>query len=121
MRRLGQPGQIGGEQARIGCPQPVATGVLQRARQLAPARGGEPYYLGFFMTGAYQDSLANSHNLFGRCHEVIVRRADEEGVIMGSQGIDFNEQWSLEGHALRNEGDNEFDGDFTDRSKPCSR
>lgn len=61
-----------------------------------PARGGEPYYLGFFMTGAYQDSLANSHNLFGRCHEVIVRRADEEGVIMGSQGIDYNEQVWLE-------------------------
>lgn len=32
-------------------------------------------------------------------------------------GIDFNEQWSLEGHALRNEGDNEFDGDFTDRAE----
>ncbi len=32
-------------------------------------------------------------------------------------GIAFNEQWSLEGHALRNEGDNEFDGDFTDRSE----
>ncbi|MDR0183869.1 TonB-dependent vitamin B12 receptor [Lysobacter arvi] len=32
-------------------------------------------------------------------------------------GIDFNEQWSLEGHGLRNEGDNEFDGDFTDRAK----
>jgi arginine decarboxylase len=61
-----------------------------------PTRGGEPYYLGFFMTGAYQDSLANAHNLFGRCHEVIVRRSDEEGVIMGSQGIDFNEQVWLE-------------------------
>ncbi|MBU8977619.1 TonB-dependent vitamin B12 receptor [Lysobacter sp. MMG2] len=32
-------------------------------------------------------------------------------------GVDFNEQWTLEGHALRNEGDNEFDGDFTDRAK----
>jgi arginine decarboxylase len=61
-----------------------------------PARGGEPYYLGFFMTGAYQDSLANDHNLFGRCHEVIVRRADEEGVIMGSQGIDFDGEVWLE-------------------------
>lgn len=61
-----------------------------------PARGGEPYYLGFFMTGAYQDSLANAHNLFGRCHEVIVRRADEEGVIMGSQGIDYDEHVWLE-------------------------
>jgi arginine decarboxylase len=61
-----------------------------------PARGGEPYFLGFFMTGAYQDSLANVHNLFGRCHEVIVRRADEEGVIMGSQGIDYDENVWLE-------------------------
>ncbi|MFO7566831.1 MAG: biosynthetic arginine decarboxylase [Enhygromyxa sp.] len=61
-----------------------------------PARGGEPYYLGFFMTGAYQDSLANAHNLFGRCHEVIVRRADEEGVIMGSQGIDLSDEVWLE-------------------------
>jgi arginine decarboxylase len=33
---------------------------------------GEPYYVGFFKTGAYQDSLANEHNLFARCHEVIV-------------------------------------------------
>ncbi|MBF6024092.1 TonB-dependent vitamin B12 receptor [Lysobacter niastensis] len=32
-------------------------------------------------------------------------------------GVSFNEQWSLEGHALRNEGDNEYDGDFTDRSE----
>ncbi|GAA5082444.1 TonB-dependent vitamin B12 receptor [Lysobacter panacisoli] len=32
-------------------------------------------------------------------------------------GVQFGEQWSLEGHALRNEGDNEFDGDFTDRSE----
>ncbi|WP_245156850.1 TonB-dependent vitamin B12 receptor [Lysobacter arenosi] len=32
-------------------------------------------------------------------------------------GINLTEQWSLEGHALRNEGDNEFDGDFTDRAE----
>lgn len=32
-------------------------------------------------------------------------------------GVQLGEQWSLEGHALRNEGDNEFDGDFTDRSE----
>ena len=28
-------------------------------------REGEPYYLGIFLTGAYQDVLANAHNLFG--------------------------------------------------------
>ncbi len=40
-------------------------------------RGGEPYYLGIFLTGAYQDVLANSHNLFGRVNEAHVRVTDE--------------------------------------------
>lgn len=31
-----------------------------------------PYYLGFFLTGAYQESLANEHNLFGAIHEIEV-------------------------------------------------
>lgn len=30
---------------------------------------GEPYYLGIFLAGAYQDVLANAHNLFGRVNE----------------------------------------------------
>ncbi len=36
-------------------------------------RRGEPYYLGAFLTGAYQDVLANAHNLFGRVNEAHVR------------------------------------------------
>ena len=32
-------------------------------------RPTEPYYLGVFLTGAYQDVLANAHNLFGRVNE----------------------------------------------------
>ena len=32
----------------------------------------EPYYLGFFLVGAYQESLASEHNLFGATHEVEV-------------------------------------------------
>jgi len=36
-------------------------------------RKGEPYYLGAFLTGAYQDVLANTHNLFGRVNEAHVR------------------------------------------------
>lgn len=31
-----------------------------------------PYYIGFFLTGAYQESLANEHNLFGAIHEAEV-------------------------------------------------
>ncbi len=33
---------------------------------------GEPYYIGFFLVGAYQESLANEHNLFGAINEVEV-------------------------------------------------
>ncbi|MBM4251454.1 MAG: biosynthetic arginine decarboxylase [Deltaproteobacteria bacterium] len=29
----------------------------------------QPYYIGFFLVGAYQESLANEHNLFGAIHE----------------------------------------------------
>jgi arginine decarboxylase len=36
-------------------------------------RTGEPYYLGVFLTGAYQDVLGNAHNLFGRVNEAHVR------------------------------------------------
>jgi arginine decarboxylase len=40
-------------------------------------RDGEPYYLGVFLTGAYQDVLANSHNLFGRVNEAHIRLTPE--------------------------------------------
>ncbi len=32
----------------------------------------KPYYLGFFLVGAYQESLSNEHNLFGAIDEVEV-------------------------------------------------
>lgn len=32
----------------------------------------EPYYLGLFLTGAYQDVMGDTHNLFGRLNEVHV-------------------------------------------------
>ncbi|HEX8170375.1 MAG TPA: biosynthetic arginine decarboxylase [Thermoanaerobaculia bacterium] len=35
-------------------------------------RSGEPYYLGIFLTGAYQDIMGDIHNLFGRVNEVHV-------------------------------------------------
>ncbi|MBI2712201.1 MAG: biosynthetic arginine decarboxylase [Bdellovibrio sp.] len=35
-------------------------------------KGGEPYYLGFFLMGAYQDIMGDLHNLFGRVNEVHV-------------------------------------------------
>lgn len=42
-------------------------------------RNGEPYYLGIFLTGAYQDIMGDIHNLFGRVNEVhVYLEPDEE-------------------------------------------
>jgi arginine decarboxylase len=35
-------------------------------------KGQDPYYLGFFLMGAYQDIMGDLHNLFGRVNEVHV-------------------------------------------------
>ncbi len=39
---------------------------------------GKPYYLGVFLTGAYQDIMGDLHNLFGRVNEVHVFLEDDE-------------------------------------------
>ncbi len=36
-----------------------------------------PYYLGFFLVGAYQESLANEHNLFGAINEAEILMSPE--------------------------------------------
>jgi len=42
-------------------------------------RNGEPYFLGIFLTGAYQDIMGDIHNLFGRVNEVhVFLDSDEE-------------------------------------------
>lgn len=38
----------------------------------------EPYYLGFFLTGAYQDIMGDLHNLFGRVNEMHVFLDEDE-------------------------------------------
>ncbi|MBI1732926.1 MAG: biosynthetic arginine decarboxylase [Gammaproteobacteria bacterium] len=46
-----------------------------RDRRFLPVHGNggtDPYYLGFFLMGAYQDIMGDSHNLFGRVAEVHV-------------------------------------------------
>ena len=37
---------------------------------LHPVRPGEPYYIGIFLVGAYQDIMGDLHNLFGRSTEI---------------------------------------------------
>ncbi len=42
------------------------------------ALNGKPYFLGVFLTGAYQDIMGDLHNLFGRVNEVHVFLEDDE-------------------------------------------
>jgi len=41
-------------------------------------RKKEPYYIGVFLVGAYQDIMGDQHNLFGRVNEVHVFLEDDE-------------------------------------------
>ncbi|MGB8466751.1 MAG: biosynthetic arginine decarboxylase [Terrimicrobiaceae bacterium] len=39
---------------------------------------GDPYYIGFFLVGAYQDILGDMHNLFGRVNEMHIYLDEDE-------------------------------------------
>ncbi|MBI3300124.1 MAG: biosynthetic arginine decarboxylase [Elusimicrobia bacterium] len=51
-----------------------------RPRDTLPVHplNGEPYYLGIFLMGAYQATMGDIHNLFGRVNEVHVFEDDQE-------------------------------------------
>ena len=56
----------------------IAPAGTKNALEVHPVTEGEPYYLGFFLVGAYQDILGDIHNLFGRVTEVhVYADADE--------------------------------------------
>jgi arginine decarboxylase len=38
---------------------------IKHLLELHPLKPGEPYYLGMFLGGAYQEIMGNLHNLFG--------------------------------------------------------
>jgi len=52
----------------IGCSK---NNKLFHLHKLIP---NEPYYLGLFLTGAYQDVMGDNHNLFGRLNEIHIYR-----------------------------------------------
>jgi arginine decarboxylase len=39
---------------------------------------GQPYYIGFFLAGAYQDIMGDMHNLFGRVNEMHIFLDEDE-------------------------------------------
>jgi arginine decarboxylase len=76
LHRLDQPPERAGTLVDITCDSDgkVSRFIdLQDVRDTLPLHGlkpGEPYYLGFFLMGAYQDIMGDLHNLFGRVNEV---------------------------------------------------
>ncbi len=45
--------------------------------ELHTLQAGEPYYLGMFLVGAYQETLGNLHNLFGHTNTVHIHLASK--------------------------------------------
>ena len=43
-----------------------------------PLKTDQPYYIGLFLTGAYQDVMGDMHNLFGRLNEVHIYSYDDD-------------------------------------------
>jgi arginine decarboxylase len=52
---------------------------LEATMPVHALHNGEPYYLGFFMVGAYQEILGDMHNLFGDTDSVNVELDKENG------------------------------------------
>jgi arginine decarboxylase len=52
---------------------------IKDALEVHELKDGEPYYLAFALVGAYQDTMGDMHNLFGRVNEA--------EVILGPKGV----------------------------------
>lgn len=61
----------------------VDTKHFKESLELHPLRPGEPYYLGFLLLGAYQETLGDLHNLFGVVTELNVGVQADGAVTLG--------------------------------------
>lgn len=66
----------------------------QKTLPLHTLNKDEEYYLGIFLTGAYQDVMGDMHNLFGKLHEVHIFCDDEDPT-------DFYIEEVVKGHSAR--------------------
>jgi len=53
--------------------------VTRKSLELHPFTDGEPYIIGIFLTGAYQEILGDLHNLFGDTNAVHIRLSESKG------------------------------------------
>jgi len=84
IHRLDQPPERSGTLVDITCD---SDGKISKFIDLEDVKGmlplhklqpGQPYYLGFFLMGAYQDIMGDMHNLFGRVNEAHVFLDEDE-------------------------------------------
>ncbi|MCP9828010.1 biosynthetic arginine decarboxylase [Synechococcus sp. L2F] len=57
----------------------IDRGQVKTLLELHPLRPGEPYWIGLFLAGAYQEVMGNLHNLFGSTDAVHIRLAPGGG------------------------------------------
>jgi arginine decarboxylase len=57
----------------------IGDGHAKPLLELHALREGEPYWIGLFLGGAYQEVMGNLHNLFGSTNAVHIRLADGGG------------------------------------------
>jgi arginine decarboxylase len=99
---------------------------LHGLRSNGNGNGNEPYYLGFFMMGAYQDIMGDLHNLFGRVNEVhVFLDPDEpsgyyvEDIIEGSTIVQVLTSVQYDEHELKRQMKMQVDDAIkSDRLKP---
>src|SRR6266576_669542 len=53
--------------------------TARKSLELHPFTDGDPYIIGLFLTGAYQEILGDLHNLFGDTNAVHIRLSDAKG------------------------------------------
>ncbi|PSP17047.1 MAG: arginine decarboxylase [Cyanobacteria bacterium QS_8_64_29] len=64
------------------------TGQSERVLPLHPLDGREPYYLGMFLVGTYQQIMGNAHNLFGHPNVACIRATADSYSIERIEGGD---------------------------------
>jgi arginine decarboxylase len=95
IHRLSEPPTVRATLADITCDSDgevekfVDLKDIKEALEVHELIPGEPYYLGFLLIGAYQGTMGDLHNLFGRVHEAeVVLEADGETEIRRVRGGD---------------------------------
>jgi arginine decarboxylase len=85
LQRLDEPPSRLGSFADLTCDSDgklarfIGHGQVKTLLELHPLRDGEPYWVGLFLAGAYQEVMGNMHNLFGSTDAVHIRLAPGGG------------------------------------------